>query len=212
MQDQIALAELSQKDAQMDIATAPVYRHYQTLAVGAIWLSCHGWEGWFVKCVAGEGASSSLLLHASAAPEEQCVHRTKAPWTDQVLEDYAICPLKPTDGADCRVLFFSAVGSHFRTTVKQNALHLHGSGLVDIFLAHPGTSDLVDWQKDPGAATAAGSVADDYLTQEHGLGGYCWYWIADEDVDLTRLNLRRNLAGATDQNCSTLFHLGPLQH
>jgi hypothetical protein len=28
-----------------------------------------------------------------------------------------------------------------------------------------------------------------------GLNGYSWYWISDEDVDLTHLNLRRNSAG-----------------
>eukprot|EP00434_Breviolum_minutum_P045100 symbB.v1.2.040363.t1/scaffold7172.1/size12892/2 len=115
-----------------------------------------------------------------------------------------------------RVLFFSAVfSSSFRETVKQNALHLYASGLVDLFLAHQNDQrDLAEWQKEPWYKQSvkysvsykeikAGFVLNELVKQQtFRLGDYCWYWIADEDLDFTHLNVGRYLDLATASGAS----------
>jgi len=99
--------------------------------------------------------------------------------------------------------------------VKQNALHLYASGLVDLFLAHQNDQrDLAEWQREPWYKQSvkysvsykeikAGFVLNELVKQQtFRLGDYCWYWIADEDLDFTHLNVGRYLDLATASGAS----------
>jgi len=118
-----------------------------------------------------------------------------------------------SDAGVAGALFFSAVDVQFRDIVKQNALHLQASGLVDVFLAHP-RQDVEDWQREFWYKQTVkysvsykemkwGFVLNELVKQQtFRLNGYSWYWISDEDVDLTHLNLRRYLALAMESGAS----------
>eukprot|EP00435_Cladocopium_sp_Y103_P002091 s1587_g1.t1 len=149
-----------------------------------------------------------------------CLHRGYL-WLLQLvvaIRPQTDSPLKPGAGLSSATssggaLFFSAVERTFRDTVKQNALHLQASGLVDVFLAHP-RQDVEDWQRESWYKQAVkysvsyketkwGFVLNELVKQQtFRLNGYSWYWISDEDVDLTHLNLRRYLALATESGAS----------
>lgn len=97
--------------------------------------------------------------------------------------------------------------------MRKNALHLHATGVVDIFFAHY-RQDLANWQKESWYQETvkysvsykemkADFVLKELVKQEtFRLRGYCWYWIADDNVDFTSLDVKRYLALAAETGAS----------
>eukprot|EP00931_Biecheleriopsis_adriatica_P107914 TRINITY_DN82250_c0_g1_i1.p1 TRINITY_DN82250_c0_g1~~TRINITY_DN82250_c0_g1_i1.p1 ORF type:complete len:392 (+),score=48.99 TRINITY_DN82250_c0_g1_i1:64-1239(+) len=103
------------------------------------------------------------------------------------------------DDSSCSgVLFFSAVGSVNKELVARNVQHLHSTGEVDIFLAH---YDLTDWPEEAWyqdtvkykVSYSAQKV--DFVFQElvmqrtFALQSYCYYWVSDDNVDFTQMDV-----------------------
>ncbi|CAJ1336468.1 unnamed protein product [Effrenium voratum] len=113
----------------------------------------------------------------------------------------------------CRTLYFSPVGASFREVTKKNLLHLHASGVVDIFLAHY-RKDLAKWQQEPWYNQTvkysvsyhdikAGFVLNELIKQRtFSLTGYCWFWIADDNIDFSQLDVKRYLSLAAESGAN----------
>ncbi|CAK8986698.1 unnamed protein product [Durusdinium trenchii] len=138
-------------------------------------------------------------------------------WAMRPQIDGSLHPDGPPSSANStgcdKTLFFAAVGPEFRDTMRKNALHLHATGVVDIFFAHY-RQDLANWQKESWYQETvkysvsykemkADFVLKELVKQEtFRLRGYCWYWIADDNVDFTSLDVKRYLALAAETGAS----------
>lgn len=106
-------------------------------------------------------------------------------------------------GPPQRVLWFAPVSYKSLALTARNVAHLR-KGPVDIFLAHyDGTSNL--WQREQWyngsvrfyvdyQATKVDLVHRELVYQDsYKVDGYQWYWVADDNIDFTSMNVREYL-------------------
>jgi len=111
------------------------------------------------------------------------------------------------------VLYFSPVGPSFRELTKKNVLHLVSSGIVDVFLAHF-RLDTADWQhldwynQSVKYSVAYKAPKPTYVLNElvnqqtYRLTGYRWFWVADDNIDFTHLDVSRYTSLAAESGAS----------
>mmetsp|Transcript_40577 Transcript_40577/g.75548 ORF Transcript_40577/g.75548 Transcript_40577/m.75548 type:complete len:412 (-) Transcript_40577:75-1310(-) len=119
----------------------------------------------------------------------------------------------PLETEKDKVLYFSPVGPSFRDLTKKNVQHLYSSGFVHVFLAHY-RRDLEEWRKEDWynqavrfsvsyRASKPTYVLNELVNhQTFRLSGYRWFWIADDNIDFTHLNVARYLGLATESGAN----------